>query len=76
MLPGRGRRSSGDARGPEEKLFARQAGFQFVLERPDRLLEGGESRLDRVLEERHIRVGRIAGAGFGRPGRGVGSLYD
>ena len=26
----------------------------------------GESRLDRVLEERHIRVGRIAGAGFGR----------
>ena len=66
LLPGRGRRSSGDARGPEEKLFARQAGFQFVLERPDRLLEGGESRLDRVLEEGHIRVGRIAGAGFGR----------
>ena len=30
--------------------------------------------MDRVLEERHIRVGRIAGAGFGRlRGRGVRS---
>ena len=51
---GRGRHRSGDARGPEEKLLRRQ----LALERPERLLEGGESRLDRVLEKRHIRVGR------------------
>ncbi len=72
LLPGHGRRRSGDARGPEEKLLRRQ----LALERPERLLEGGESRLDRVLEERHIRVGRAFGAsavGFGRPGRGVRS---
>ena len=31
---------------------------------------------DRVLEERHIRVGRIAGAGFGRLRVAFGSLYD
>ena len=55
LRPGRGRHRSGDARGPEEKLLRRQ----LALERPERLLEGGESRLDRVLEERHIRVGRI-----------------
>ena len=62
LRPGRGRPCSGDARGPEEKLLRRQ----LALERPDRLLERGERRLDCVLEHRHIRVARIAGAGFGR----------
>ena len=66
LRPRGGRRRSGDARRAEEKLLAREPGCQLVLERPDRLFEGGERRLDRVLEELHIRVACACATALGR----------